>query len=90
MARQTSSSDRGADLIEIDRQIAIARDNLRDLTEQAAAYSGAGDEERAAQRIADQEARIADLMQQRAALAPSGKPKVGVKSAAPAKNPKGR
>ena len=46
-----------AALAEIDRKIQIVEDNLRELIEQAAAFSGAADEERAAERIADQRAR---------------------------------
>jgi hypothetical protein len=42
-------------LAEIEDRIVIVRENLRQLTEQAVAYSGAADEERAADRIADQE-----------------------------------
>ena len=89
MARQPNQS---SELDEIDRDIAIVRDNLRDLTEQAAAYSGAGDEERAAQRIADQEARLADLMKRRDALAKSGgasgaKPVAAAKKPAPSAKP---
>jgi hypothetical protein len=50
---------RGApDIADIDDQIAIVRENLRELIEQAAAYSGAADDELVAQRIADQEARL--------------------------------
>jgi hypothetical protein len=41
-------------LAEIDREIAAVRDNIRQLTEQAAAFSGARDEELTADRIADQ------------------------------------
>jgi hypothetical protein len=55
-------------LDEINRRIAIVQDNLRELIEQAAAYSGAGDEERIAARIADQEAKLAELEKQRDAL----------------------
>jgi hypothetical protein len=44
------------------------RDNLRELVEQAAAYSGAADEARNADRIADQEAKLAALLKERAAL----------------------
>ena len=40
---------------EIDERIAIARENLRGLVEQAAGYSGAADEQLISQRIADQE-----------------------------------
>jgi hypothetical protein len=48
-----------ASLVELDERIAIVRDNIRELTEQAAALSGAGDESRIADRIADQERRLA-------------------------------
>ena len=47
-----------ADTADIDDQIAVARENLRELIEQAAAYSGAADDDLVAQRIANQEARI--------------------------------
>jgi predicted RNA-binding protein len=57
------------DLADLDRHIAIVRGNLRELVEQAAAYSGAADESRTADRIADQEARLAELLKQREALA---------------------
>lgn len=56
-------------LAELDQRIAILRDNLRELVEQAAAYSGAADEARTADRIADQEARLAALLKEREALA---------------------
>ena len=55
-------------LDEIDRDIAIVRDNLRQLSEQAAALSGAHDEDLAADRIATQEAQLATLMKRREAL----------------------
>lgn len=58
----------GGNTAEIDARIAIARNNLRDLVEQAASYSGAADEERMSQRIADQEAKIARLKKQRGDL----------------------
>ena len=54
-----------ASLEELDERIAIVRDNIRELTEQAAALSGAEDETRAADRIADQERRLADLLKER-------------------------
>lgn len=57
------------DLIEIDGRIAAIRDNIRTLTEQAAAYSGAADEDLAAERIADQEAMLALLIKEREAMA---------------------
>lgn len=56
-------------LDDINRRIAVVRDNLRQLVEQAAAFSGAADEGRNAERIADQEARLAALLEERAALA---------------------
>lgn len=55
-------------LEEIERRIQIVEDNLRELVEQAAAYSGAADEERNAQRIADQQAKLDALMKDREAL----------------------
>jgi hypothetical protein len=56
-------------LAEIDERIAALRENLRELVEQAAAYSGAGDEDLAAKRIAAQEARLAQLIKERDLLA---------------------
>jgi hypothetical protein len=57
-----------ATLAEIEQRIAAIRDNLRQLVEQAAAFSGAADESRNADRIADQEARLAELLKEREAL----------------------
>ena len=59
------SRDTTLTLTEIDDRIAIIRDNIRQLTEQAAAFSGAADEERAADRIAVQEAELQRLQAQR-------------------------
>jgi hypothetical protein len=58
-------------LVELDAEIAIVRDNLRQLAEQAAAQSGAADEDLAATRIEQQEAQLALLLKQRDALAKS-------------------
>jgi hypothetical protein len=58
-----------ADLIEIDKRIAIIRDNIRQLIEEAAAFTGAADENRIADRIANQEARLAALLKEREELA---------------------
>jgi hypothetical protein len=55
-------------LAELDERLSVVRDNLRDLVEQAAAYSGAGDEERMNDRIADQQAELDELTRQRDAL----------------------
>jgi hypothetical protein len=55
-------------LAEIDARLSVVRDNLRDLVEQAAAYSGGEDDERSSSRIADQEEKLERLIQQREAL----------------------
>jgi hypothetical protein len=57
---------------EIDQRIATLRQNLRDLVEQAAAHSGAADDDLTAQRIADQEAELDTLTRKRAELAGPG------------------
>ncbi|WP_112604858.1 hypothetical protein ACK83U_10075 [Rhizobium sp. WW22] len=54
---------------EIDRRIAAIRENLRELIEQAAAFSGAADEERASVRIAEQEEELERLTKRRDELA---------------------
>jgi hypothetical protein len=58
-------SDIRPDISEIEKRIADARENLRELIEQAAAFSGAADEELMSERIAEQEARLEDLTKQR-------------------------
>ena len=55
-------------IAELDQRIAIIRRNLRELIEQAAAFSGAGDEARVADRIANQEAELAKLIKLRDSL----------------------
>jgi predicted RNA-binding protein len=59
-------------LDEMNRRIQIVEDNLRELIEQAAAYSGAADEERAADRIADQQAKLDALLKEHEALVEKG------------------
>jgi hypothetical protein len=54
---------------EIDGRISTVRDNLRQLVEQAAAYSGTSDDELVSQRIAEQEAQLDILTKRRAELA---------------------
>ena len=49
---------------EINNRIAILRDNLRQLTEQAAAQSGAANEERLANRIEDQSQELDELLKE--------------------------
>ena len=58
-----------ATLRELDQRIAAIRDNIRELTEQAAALSGAGDEVRAEDRIAEQEQLLATLLKERESFA---------------------
>lgn len=53
---------------QLDSRIAILRDNIRQLTEQAAAASGAADEARNAERIAEYEDELRRLIKQRDAL----------------------
>ena len=57
-----------ATLAEIEKRIQVVEGNLRQLVEQAAAYSGAADEERNADRIADQQAKLDALLAEREAL----------------------
>jgi hypothetical protein len=59
-------------LQDLDQRIEVIRDNLRELTEQAAAFSGAEDEARAADRIADQQQALDALLEEREALAEKG------------------
>jgi uncharacterized small protein (DUF1192 family) len=62
------TNDNSLSLPELERRIAIARDNIRQLIEQAAANSGAGDESRNADRIAQQQEELERLTKQRDAL----------------------
>ena len=61
-----------AALADIERRIQLVEDNLRQLVEQAAAYSGAADEERNADRIAEQQAKLDALLKEREALLSKG------------------
>jgi uncharacterized small protein (DUF1192 family) len=62
-------SNSSLSVAELDERIAIVRENIRQLVEQAAGYSGAEDEERNADRIAQQTAELDRLTKQRDALA---------------------
>ena len=53
---------------ELDQRIAIVRNNLRDLTEMAAASSGASNEELVSSRITEQEEQLRALTRQREEL----------------------
>jgi uncharacterized small protein (DUF1192 family) len=61
----TSSS---LSVAELDERIRIVRENIRQLVEQATAYSGAEDEDRNADRIAKQTEELERLTKQRDAL----------------------
>ena len=56
-------------LEEIDERISTVRENLRQLVEQAAGYSGSADDELVSRRIAEQEAQLEVLTKKRAELA---------------------
>jgi len=62
------SNDNSLSLAELNDRIAIIRDNIRQLIEQAAASSGAQDEERTSGRIAQQQEELDKLEQARDAL----------------------
>ena len=62
------SNGNSSSLPELEDRIAIIRDNLRQLVEQAAAASGAEDEVRNADRIAQQTEELERLIRQRDAL----------------------
>ena len=55
-------------LKDIDERIAVVRENIRELIEQAAAFSGAGDEDRNADRIAQQNKELDRLVKERETL----------------------
>jgi len=59
----------GSTLIELDARIALLRANIAELTEQATGSSGAADEERTAERIANQQAQLNVLIAEREVLA---------------------
>jgi hypothetical protein len=59
-------------LAEIERRMAIVRENIRQLIEQAAAQSGAADEALASDRIAQQTEELERLTKERDALVKKG------------------
>jgi hypothetical protein len=59
------TNDNSLSLEELDQHIAILRDNIRQLVEQAAAFSGDRDESRNADRIAQQSEELDRLLKQR-------------------------
>lgn len=58
----------GPTITELDQRIALIRENINELVERAAAYSGAEDENRTADRIAQQGQELAKLIKLRDAL----------------------
>jgi len=62
------SNSSSPSLSELEQRMAIVRDNIRQLIEQAAGYSGAEDEDRNADRIAQQTEELERLNKQRDAL----------------------
>jgi hypothetical protein len=62
------SNGNSPSLAELEQHIAIVRENIRQLIEQAAAFSGAEDEDRNADRIAEQSEELERLIKQRDAL----------------------
>lgn len=65
----------GRSIEELERRIAILRDNIRQLIEQAAARSGAADEALASDRIAQQSEELERLTKERDALLDAQGPK---------------
>jgi hypothetical protein len=62
------SNDTSLSLSELEARIAAVRENIRELVEQAAAFSGAEDEERNADRMAQQNEELERLIKERDAL----------------------
>ncbi len=62
------SNDNSLSLAELNDRIAILRDNIRQLVEQAAGSSGAQDEERTSGRMAAQQEELDRLVKARDAL----------------------
>jgi uncharacterized small protein (DUF1192 family) len=61
-------NDNSFSLTKLNDRIALIRDNIRQLIEQAAASSGAQDEERISGRIAQQQDELDKLVKERDAL----------------------
>ena len=62
------SNDNSLSVPELNDRIAVLQDNIRQLVEQAAASSGARDEERTSERIAQQQEELEKLVKARDAL----------------------
>ena len=62
------SNDNSLSLSGLNDRIAVIRDNIRQLIEQASASSGAQDEERTSGRIAQQQEQLDKLVKERDAM----------------------
>ena len=62
------SNDNSLSVAELNDRIAMLRDNIRQLVEQAAALSGAQDEERTSGRISQQQEELDRLVKARDAM----------------------
>jgi uncharacterized small protein (DUF1192 family) len=62
------SNDNSLSLPELNDRIAVLRGNIRQLVEQAAASSGAQNEERTSERIAQQQDELEKLVKERDAI----------------------
>jgi len=62
------SNDNALSLAELNDRIAIVRDNIRQLVEQVAGSSGARDEDRISDRLAQQNEQLEKLINARDAL----------------------
>jgi len=62
------SNDNSLSLPELNDRIAVLQDNMRQLVEQAAGSSGAQDEERTSERIAQQQVQLDELVKARDAI----------------------
>jgi hypothetical protein len=67
-SERASAMTEALSIEELDRRIAIVRENLRQLIEQAAARSGAADEALASDRISQQSEELDRLTRERDAL----------------------
>lgn len=67
MAKAATGGD-ASEIAALEREIADIRANIIELTEQAAAYSGAADDDLASGRIAQQQAELDRLTAKRDAL----------------------
>ena len=62
------SNENSLSLAELNNRIAILRSNIRQLVEQAAGSSGAGDEDRISDRLAQQNEQLEKLIKARDGL----------------------